>query len=316
MIYKILINKYNIKHKLDYYYITITLKMATTNNTTNVKKTFIFIDGSYFCFYRYHSLLTWWKNAYPENPLDDPFLNEQFVAKFRKTFVEHVLNLRKNLGIPKDVKPTIIVGRDCKREQIWRNELFSKYKATRANGKEDGFMGGPFFKMVYDDKLFIDGGASAILSHPKLEADDCIALSVKHVLQKYQECNATCNVYIITSDKDYLQLAEPRVHIYNLGFKKITDQKSSTGSAECDLFCKIVMGDISDNIPSVFPKCGPKTALKYYDNKEEFQKRLESSDVFISQYNINKKIVDFNEIPMDLAYEFFGAHESVINEML
>jgi 5'-3' exonuclease len=285
--------------------------MATTT-TTNVKKTFIFIDGSYFCFYRYHSLLTWWKNAYPEIVLDDPFLNEQFVAKFRKTFVDHVQNLRKNLGIPKDVKPTIIVGRDCKRENIWRNELFPNYKATRANGKEDGFMGGPFFKMVYQDNLFIEGGAKAILSHPTLEADDCIALSVKHVLQKHP----SCEVYIITSDKDYLQLAEPRVHIYNLGFKKITDQKSSTGSAECDLFCKIVMGDISDNIPSVFPKCGPKTALKYYENKEEFQKRLESSNTFITQYNINKKIVDFNEIPRLLTNEFFTNNAAVISEVL
>lgn len=285
--------------------------MATTT-TTNEKKTFIFIDGSYFCFYRYHSLLTWWKNAYPEIVLDDPFLNEQFVAKFRKTFVDHVQNLRKNLGIPKDVKPTIIVGRDCKRENIWRNELFPNYKATRANGKEDGFMGGPFFKMVYQDNLFIEGGAKAILSHPTLEADDCIALSVKHVLQKHP----SCEVYIITSDKDYLQLAEPRVHIYNLGFKKITDQKSSTGSAECDLFCKIVMGDISDNIPSVFPKCGPKTALKYYENKEEFQKRLESSNAFIAQYNINKKIVDFNEIPLLLTNEFFTNNAAVISELL
>ena len=284
----------------------------TVNITTNVKKTFIFIDGSYFCFYRYHSLLTWWKNAYPKIILDDPFLNEQFVAKFRKTFVDHVQNLKKNLGIPKDVKPTIIVGKDCKRENIWRNELFPKYKATRANGKEDGFMGGPFFKMVYQDNLFIEGGAQAILYHPTLEADDCVALSVKHVLQKY----SCCDVYIITSDKDYLQLAEPRVHIYNLGFKKITDQKSSTGSAECDLFCKIVMGDISDNIPSVFPKCGPKTALKYYEDQTSFQKRLMSDDAFISQYNTNKKIVDFDEIPVELKNELFANCESVINEML
>ena len=286
--------------------------MATTNNTVNINKTFIFIDGSYFCFYRYHSLLTWWKNAYPEIILDDPFLNEQFVAKFRKTFVDHVQNLRKNLGISKNANPTIIVGRDCKRENIWRNELFPNYKATRANGKEDGFMGGPFFKMVYQDNLFIEGGAKALLSHPTLEADDCIALSVKHVLNKYP----CCDVYIITSDKDYLQLAEPRVHIYNLGFKKITDQKSSTGSAECDLFCKIVMGDISDNIPSVFPKCGPKTALKYYEDQASFQKRLDSDDKFIAQYNTNKKIVDFNEIPVLLKNELFTNCEAVINEWL
>ena len=280
--------------------------------TTLENNTFIFIDGSYFCFYRYHSLLTWWKNAYPEIILDDPFLNEQFVAKFRKIFVDHVQNLRKNLGISKEIKPTIIVGRDCKRENIWRNELFPNYKATRANGKEDGFMGGPFFKMVYQDNLFIEGGAKAILSHPTLEADDCIALSVKHVLNKYP----CCDVYIITSDKDYLQLAEPRVHIYNLGFKKITDQKSSTGSADCDLFCKIVMGDISDNIPSVFPKCGPKTALKYYEDQAAFQTRLQSSETFIAQYNTNKKIVDFNEIPVLLKNELFTNCEMVISEWL
>jgi len=286
--------------------------MATTNNTVNINKTFIFIDGSYFCFYRYHSLLTWWKNAYPEIIIEDPFQNEAFVAKFRKTFVEHVQKLQKNLGIHKSVTPTIIVGKDCKRENIWRNELFPKYKGTRANGAEDGFMGGPFFKMVYQDNLFIEGGAKTILHHNKLEADDCIALSVKRVLDKY----ADCSVYIITSDKDYLQLAEPRVHIYNLGFKKITDQKSSTGSAECDLFCKIVMGDISDNIPSVFPKCGPKTALKYYQDQVEFQKKLNSSDVFMSQYNTNKKIVDFNEIPVLLQNELFISFTAEVNALL
>ena len=286
--------------------------MAETNNTVNTKKTFIFIDGSYFCFYRYHSLLTWWKNAYPEIVIEDPFQNEAFVAKFRKTFVEHVQKLQKNLGIHKSVSPTIIVGKDCKRENIWRNELFPKYKGTRANGAEDGFMGGPFFKMVYQDNLFIEGGAKTILYHNKLEADDCVALSVKRVLDKY----ADCNVYIITSDKDYLQLAEPRVHIYNLAFKKITDQKSSTGSAECDLFGKIVMGDISDNIPSVFPKCGPKTALKYYQDQASFKTRLESSDAFVSQYNTNKKIVDFNEIPVLLQNEFFTSFTTEVNALL
>ena len=51
--------------------------------------TYIFIDGSYFCFYRYYSLLNWWKNAYPEEPLGDPFLNQTFIDKFKKTFVEH-----------------------------------------------------------------------------------------------------------------------------------------------------------------------------------------------------------------------------------
>ena len=50
-------------------------------------------------------------------------------------------------------------------------------------------MGGPFFKMVYEDNLFIEGGAQTILQHPKLEADDCIAISTKYLLNTYSTCN-------------------------------------------------------------------------------------------------------------------------------
>jgi len=274
------------------------------NQLTN-SKTFIFVDGSYYNFYRYHSLLTWWKNAFPEDTecLKDPYQNAQFVEKFKKTFVTNIKGLQKNLKIDKTIEPIIVVGKDCKRQDIWRTKLFPQYKGTRANGPEDGFMGGPFFKMVYEDKLFIEAGAQLILTHPHLEADDCIAVSVKHILSKYPEST----IYIITSDKDYLQLAEPRIHIYNLAFKKLTDQKSSTNDSKCDLFCKIVMGDPSDNIASVFPKCGPKTALKYYENKELFQTKLNSSEEFKKKYELNSTLVDFNNIPQELIVEFTEA---------
>jgi 5'-3' exonuclease len=267
--------------------------------------TFIFIDGSYFCFYRYHALLTWWKNAYPEQSevLLDPYNNEKFVEKFKKTFVDNITKIPNNLNIDKNKKPIIIVGKDCKRENIWRTELFPNYKGTRANGPEDGFMGGPFFKMVYEEQLFIQGGARSILKHPKLEADDCIAITVKHLLNVYP----TCNIYIITSDKDYLQLAEERVHLYNLAFKKLTEQKTCTGNAKCDLFCKIVTGDPSDNITSVFPKCGPKTALKYFANRDLFEKKIKESDTFQKQYELNKTLIDFDCIPEELVNEFMNS---------
>ena len=266
--------------------------------------TYIFIDGSYFCFYRYHSLLTWWKNAFPEEleVLKDPYQSEVFVNKFKKIFVETVKNLPKNLSINKNVKPIIVVGKDCKRSDIWRNELFPNYKGTR--GLNDSFMGGPFFKMVYDEQLFITGGATQTLKHPKLEADDCIALAVKHLLSSKPDCN----IYIITSDKDYLQLAGERVNLFNLSYKKLTDQKSCTGNPECDLFCKIVTGDPSDNIPSVFPKCGPKTALKYYADRVLLEKKLGESEKYQKQYELNKKIIDFNEIPSHLAEEYMMSY--------
>ena len=281
---------------------TLFEKMTKISSLT---PTFIFIDGSYFCFYRYHSLLTWWKNAFPEDldVLQNPYQNDKFVDKFKKTFIDHIQKISKNLKLDKTINPIIIVGKDCKREHIWRNQLFPNYKANRL--QNDGFMGGPFFKMVYEDNLFIEGGAQTILQHPKLEADDCIAISVKYLLNTY----STCNIYIITSDKDYLQLAQQRVQIYNLAFKKLTEQKSSTGDPNCDLFCKILTGDTSDNISSVFPKCGPKTAMKYYKNRDLLTKKLQESTIFQTAYELNSKIIDFNNIPEELVNEFYTTLE-------
>ena len=277
------------------------MKLQEINmNVSNPNPTFIFIDGSYFCFYRYHSLLNWWKNACPEeiDVLQNPYQNDKFVDKFKKIFIDNIKKIPKNLKLDKSINPIIIVGKDCKREHIWRNQLFQNYKANRL--QNDGFMGEPFFKMVYDDNLFIEGGAQTILKHPKLEADDCIAISVKYLLNTY----STCNIYIITSDKDYLQLAQERVQIYDLAFKKLTEQKSSTGDPKCDLFCKILTGDPSDNISSVFPRCGPKTAMKYYQNQELFKQKLQESTTYQTSYELNSKIIDFNNIPEELAQEF------------
>lgn len=261
----------------------------------------IFIDGSYFCFYRYYSLLNWWKNAYPDDPLNDPFLNQIFVDKFKKTFVENLREIPKKLGLfnaSSNIK--ILVGKDCKRENIWRTKIFPEYKANRA--LNETFLGGPFFKMAYDDELFIQGGAHHILYNNQLEADDCIAIFIKKLLLEKNDAEQQ-EIFIITSDKDYLQLSRPNVQIYNLAFKKLTEQKSSTGNPECDLFCKIVMGDPSDNIKSVLKKCGPKTALKCFENRSYFEERMKTENAY-ELYKLNETLVDFNKIPGNLVEEF------------
>jgi 5'-3' exonuclease len=265
----------------------------------NMNPTFIFVDGSYYCFYRFFALTNWWKNAYPNEPLVDPFQNKKFVDKFKKTFVENLQQIPKKLKIDKNINPILIVGKDCKREQIWRMDLFPQYKANRV---QDGFMGGPFFKMAYEEELFQKGGAKAILKHPKLEADDCIALSVKHLLNTYP----SCHIYIITSDRDYLQLNAHNVDLYNLTFKNIAE-KSSIGDPKKDLELKIIMGDTSDNIPSVFPKCGPKTAIKCIEDEEFFKKKMADNPDFYKQYELNKILVNFENIPSELVSEFMNS---------
>jgi 5'-3' exonuclease len=263
---------------------------------------FVFIDGSYFCFYRYYSLITWWKNAYPQEKdvLNNPFENDKFVQKFRTTVQSTLQKIYDFVSLQSE--DIVFVGKDCKREDIWRNQFYPLYKANRGS-KEDNFMGGPFFKMIYEENLFTDNGVHHILTHPSLEADDCIALAVKQILEKYPDSK----IYIFTSDKDYLQLACERIDIYNLAFKKITEQKSCTREATRDLFLKIMTGDPSDNIKSVFPKCGPKTALKYYENTELLEKKLNESETYKQAYELNRLLVDFRFIPIELQLEFFNS---------
>jgi 5'-3' exonuclease len=290
-------------------------------STTNAK-IFIFVDGSYFCFHRYYSLLNWWKNAFPDEPLENPIENQVFVEKFKKTFVETLQQIPKKLNLCKPKtrakskkgeetasQPNIkmIIGRDCKRENIWRNHFYDKYKATRPNGgAENGFMGGPFFKMAYEDNLFQQGGAEKILYHPQLEADDCIAIHVKQLIEKYPN-NGECSIYIITSDNDYLQLVRENVHIYNLAFKNLKESKIFTGNPEKDLKIKTIMGDISDNIPSVFPKCGIKTAIKCVEDPEFFKKKMNNNIAYYEQYLLNDTLVSFDKIPEELINEFINS---------
>jgi 5'-3' exonuclease len=66
------------------------------------------------------------------------------------------------------------------------------------------------------------------------------------------------------------------------------------------------MGDTSDNIPSAFPKCGEKTALKCCQDNNFFLKKMNNNEEYYKQYELNKKLVDFNNIPQNLVDEFLS----------
>ena len=208
---------------------------------TDNQPNFILIDGSYFIFYRYFAILNWFKLAKKDQIIDKdnpPEENKEFINKFVKTFHTKLTEIPKKLKINKSkTKPIMLVGRDCPRQDIWRMDLLKTYKANRVY--DDTFLGGPFFKKAYNDNLFQKGGVKTIFRHPKLEADDCLAILTKNILSKYPEAN----IYIITSDMDYLQLAQSNVLLYDLKFKKLTERKSSFNNPEKDLFVKILTGD-------------------------------------------------------------------------
>lgn len=266
--------------------------MYTMNDSS--ANVFILIDGSYFIYYRYFALVRWWKNAHPDEPLKDPFDHTPFVDKFISSFKS------KMMEIPKKIKvrnPITIVAYDCRRNNIWRNEIFAQYKNSRADHPSVE----KFFRLVQDMNLFQEAGANAIVQHPRLEADDCLAITVKHILKAY----ADSYIYIITSDTDYLQLLTDKanVFLYNLKFTKVNTSKTSTGDAQKDLFIKVLCGDKSDNIPPLFLRCGAITAEKYYENNELFEARLNIENAR-ERYELNRKLISFQEIPQQYIDEF------------
>lgn len=254
---------------------------------------FVFIDGSYFIFHRYFSLANWWSMAKQEQVDEKIIENQEFIDKFKSTFQTKVIEISKKLKIK---NPIYLVGKDCPREEIWRNELFPEYKQHRVNNSHAG----SFFKLAYKEKLFEKAGVEQIISYPHLEADDCIAITVRHIQKKYPDAY----IYIITSDMDYVQLLNEKTRIFNLAYKEVINPDEGNDFANKSLFCKTVMGDKSDGIQSIFPKCGPKTALKYYEDKDLFNKKLKETQGAIEKYEVNKKLIDFDYIPSELKEGF------------
>jgi 5'-3' exonuclease len=291
------------------------------------------IDGSYYCFHRYYSIVRWWKNSHKaepnqepnqeENILNNPIANPEFSKAFFTTFKSTLQTIEKKTNkflktrdspkdspIVKEKNPAknthntrIYVAKDCKRVDIWRNALHPGYKDGRK--RDTGF--GPFMKRIHEDDLFVDADPSIkTLYTPSLEADDCIALFIK----KHRASNPEDIYFILSGDKDYLQLTDDRTFLLNLDYEDLSKKKSSTGCAEKDLFFKIVMGDPSDNIKSVLKKCGAKTAAKCYDDPVYFKERLDKEDAH-GAYELNQKLIMFSHIPLHLQEAFYDAHADI-----
>lgn len=259
---------------------------------------YILIDGSYFIFYRIFALHVWWRNANPEIKLENPFQNEEFVEKYKSTFNSKIEEIKKKLKIKDAI---VYVGKDCRQSEIWRMKLHPKYKAGRNEEKNKEANVGNFFALTYKEKLFENAGADKILGMNHLEADDCLALTAKHLYKQNDENVIT----IITSDHDYIQLSNDRINLINLKYKSLLESKSYSGDPKRDLFYKIVLGDKSDNIQGVFEKCGKKTVEKCFDDPEFFETKLNKENKNLD-YQRNLQLINFDYIPSILVELFYN----------
>lgn len=237
--------------------------------------TYLFIDLSYFIFYIYYARKKYFE--FQEKCIDNLINNEEFLEGFSK-FNLKIEQIKKKLKLPKET--IVIFGKDCRRKEIWRNEIYPDYKKSRKENNEVGDFFMYTYKNIINNYTYIDNN--------NCEADDIIGILTKELYKNNI-------VYIITGDHDYLQLLyNENVQIFNMKFKNLRDK--SCGNNENDLMLKILMGDSSDNIFPIHKKLGPKTAIKYIDNPELLLKKCEDIEIE-RKYILNKKLIDMNEIP-------------------
>ena len=233
----------------------------------------LILDGSFFCFHCYFS-------ANKKNP------HSLTMQDFAHVFFDK-LQVLLNAFQP---KPILCVGRDCVKKDNWRLELYKEYKARRKHIPQIG----PILHHVYKDKWFEQAGASKILYHPHLEADDCIALYAKSQSQRENK------IIIVSSDRDFMQLSSANIRIMDLSFRI----KNNNTDPQKALQLKILMGDKSDNIPSVFPKCGIKTAQRCLEDPSYFTQKMENHKPYYDQYHLNTRLINFHYIPDQYKQEF------------
>ena len=139
----------------------------------------------------------------------------------------------------------------------FRHEMYDLYKANRKKMPDDLRLQIPEINNI------IEKSGINLLKKDGYEADDIIATITK-TLQ-----NDDLKFYIVTGDKDILQLVDDKTFVYSPGnkfsgpsvydSKKVIDKWGVHPNEICDLLS--IMGDGSDNIPGV-KGVGPKTASK------------------------------------------------------
>ena len=262
---------------------------------------YLLVDTSYVVFYRYYAMCQWYKKAYPEDDVknvEDILEKPVFMEKYNHTFFTSLEKLMKQYAI-RDFRRVIFM-RDCPSANIWRREFYKEYKSNR---DYSAFNGKSIFAYTYDNVLSLWTAKGAkVVRFDTLEADDIGAVIAKEYTKRCGGggvANTQKMLVMITNDNDYLQLRKyATVELVNLKGEYLAER--SRGSPELDLQCKIFLGDPSDNIPKVFPRCGEKTLMKLLEDPErmtaEFAKHPESR----SQYELNTKLVDFECIPEEL----------------
>ena len=259
----------------------------------------ILVDTSYTTFHRFFATMRWFSLAnmdiFKEHKDDNKYDWSQeptFIEKYTKMYLEAIINL-----VGKNIynNSIVIFCQDAPSDTLWRHEFAECYKGNRVDLSEK-YNFKPTFKYTYDTlipKIIKENKNIHSLLVPKMEADDLIALAAKYI--KYKRPNKI--TYIISGDNDFLQLGHDKLYIAD--YKKDNLIHLTKEEAREALRQKIVSGDCSDNIPSIFidQKLNNKIKKLVRENKDEMKKFLAENEKSNSQYQQNKKMISFKYIP-------------------
>ena len=260
------------------------------------KKPIVIIDNSYYIFNRYYATLRWFKQRQSDIIInhDDIINNKEFIIAFIKHFEADMNKITKKF---KTIRSNIIFCVDCPRSSIWRNTIYDKYKQSRV--KKSNFNSAIFelFENYLSKNSFKD------CKFDNLEGDDIV-----YLLQK--KISKLANIVIITNDSDYLQMYSPTVKIYNMQFKDLSLRINYNTKVE--LLFKIIFGDKSDNIPKIQQGLQKSTALKIALMSDEERMSYLISNNILDNFNLNKKLIDFTEIPEIIIEKFYEYYNIII----
>jgi len=157
---------------------------------------------------------------------------------------------RMLINLLKEKKPERICFVLDSRGPTFRHELYQDYKATRQKMPEGLGVQIPYILRI------IEALGIPVVQKQGFEADDIIA-------ELARRCEQGCTVYIVSGDKDLMQLVNETTLVWDTLTNKIYDREAV--KEKFDVYPEYIpdllalMGDASDNIPGV-PGIGAKGA--------------------------------------------------------
>ncbi len=224
-----------------------------------IKKTdhFYLIDGSGYIFRAYYAL--------PPLTRKSDGLPTGAVSGFCSMLFKLLEDSKSSQNLQKPTHFAVIF--DSARK-TFRNEIYSDYKANRAEAPDDL---APQFDYIRKSVLAFNLPSLELINY---EADDLIATYVEMILKE------GAKVTIVSSDKDLMQLYKKNVRIYDpMKNKFISEEdiknKFGVGASKV-IDVQALAGDSSDNVPGVHG-IGVKTAAELINKYGDLEKLLKSA---------------------------------------